>query len=129
MASVQILSPQQLEQQLSLLRSLLAGLPNSIPASNEHYRLSSYLPSEEDINTYGEEGAVNHDLEVIFCPQSRQHGPIHLQERGEGLLAVSDVLRKYTAKFPDSVILQKWIFDLAEAAKREGAVSHIIYMF
>lgn len=125
MDPVQLLLGIELDERLTTLNSLLIGLPDSIPASDSRYNFTGYAPSEDDKGLYGEEGALNHDLEVIFCPQSCQNGPIELTERGLGLRAVVGVLREFLKRFPASAILQKWVADLISAAKQSGAVNSL----
>ena len=46
-----------------------------------------------------EEGALNHALEIIFCPGGRQRGPITFKERGPGLVAIVGRLRMAVAAY------------------------------
>jgi hypothetical protein len=63
----------------------------------------------------GEEGAINRELEIRLG--SRSMGPLVLNERGPGMIALADVLGKYLAKYPESVILEKWVSDMTEYAE------------
>lgn len=118
--SVRILSSEELEVKLLQLRCALSTLPASVPYSNQCYNFTVFGLFEEDIEDYGRQGAVNHILEVTFCPNGRKNEPIQLKERGPGLEAVVDVLAQYTSEFPTDTVLQKWIDDLLEAAIRTG---------
>ena len=105
--------------QLENLQNLLQNLPDTIPTSAMLYNFLGYTPDLEKLELYGSEEAVlNQALEVAFAPQGRKPGecPFILLEKGGGLVAVVDVLRKYIAKYPDSAILQKWVEDLTKAA-------------
>ena len=122
-APVRTLDATQLDQQLILLRSLLLGLPPSIPEGTQFYNFKYFSVIPDEVDFYGEAGAVNHSLELIFCPGKRVTEPIQFHERGSGLVAVTETLRAYTAKFPEDNVLQKWILDLITAAEHAGAVS------
>ncbi len=113
--AVCILDRKELEACLSQLRRCLEELPRGLP--DNMYNFQHFEPSEEDVDKYGRQGALNHALEVTFCPGGRQQGPFSLAGRGPGLLAVVDVLSKYTAEFPQDAMLQKWVLDLTEAAQ------------
>ncbi|TFY58563.1 hypothetical protein EVJ58_g6337 [Rhodofomes roseus] len=120
---VRVLSIAELNKALLVLSRLLKGLPATIPLSNDHYNFETYAPSEASLELCEcEDGAVNRDLECTFCPQGRTNG-IVLQERGPGLETVTKVLRMYTTKYPQNVVLQKWITDLSAAARAHGAAA------
>lgn len=120
--AVRILNAKEVASQLAELHALLLGLPETVPKGNQHYLFEAYSTLDEEVQDFGEEGALNHSLQVIFCPGGRSAGPVQFKEQGRGLVAVVDVLRTYIEKFPASVVIQKWIFDLIEAAKSIGAV-------
>lgn len=122
---VHLMNAQEVEERLSLLHLGLSSLPLSIPKSNQYYFFDVFAPDPEKVEDFGEEGAVNHALEVAFCPDSRKSGPIVFKECGTGLDAVVDVLRKYIEKFPYSAVLQKWIIDLEAAVQAVQAVQAV----
>ena len=93
---VSILAGPEREGLLQKLGELLRKLPIETSQMTQHYNFVNYSPSEEKVADFGEAGALNNDLEVIFCPQGRQSGPIRLAERGPGLEAIVDVLRRFT---------------------------------
>ena len=96
-------------------------LPASIPTANQFYDFRAFGLSSGEVQAYGPEGAVNHALEVAFCPFG-QENVITLKERGPGLEAVVDVLRKYNSEYWGNAVLQKWVFDLTEAALRASGM-------
>ncbi|EIW76615.1 hypothetical protein CONPUDRAFT_84591 [Coniophora puteana RWD-64-598 SS2] len=109
-------------QLLADLRSYLETLPDNLPITSK-INFAYYQPNDVDIKDKGYEGAVNHALEMAFCPQSRRDGPIVLKERGPGLVAVVDVLqdtiakcRAQSEKSSDSAIMLKWARDLIHQA-------------
>lgn len=113
---VSLLPLDEVDKRLHNLRDLLQNLPPTVPTSSVWYNFQKYTPDPEKVDRYGsEESAVNQALEVILCPGGRG-SLIRFKERGPGLVAVVDVLKKYIHAFPNSEMLQKWIFDLTEAA-------------
>lgn len=113
--SVKILTKAAVNKHLAQLKVLLCGLQSTLPFGDTLYNFVNYQPHVEDCSNYNEAGAVNHDLEVMFCPAGRQSGPIELRKRGNGLVAVVEVLRECTTTYPnDVVLLHKWIVDLTE---------------
>lgn len=119
---VRILAGPEREALLQRLRNLLHGLPKNIPEGCKYYNFKDFSPSQDKVEDFGAAGALNNELEVVFCPLGRQKGPVVLKERGAGLEAIVDVLRRFTAEFPTDAVLQKWIFDLIDAAEHAGTV-------
>jgi hypothetical protein len=121
MAPVEVLSTTEILRKLNNLRALIRGLPESLPL-DAYQSFLAYNPSEDLIEDYGDEvSAVNRDLEVGLCPKGRMNGLV-LVGRGPGLAAVVEVVARFLRKYPDNVILQKWLQDLFEAAEKAGAV-------
>lgn len=112
--TVRLLTSKEMQTKLRSLGSLLANLSDSLPLNPGHYNFVGFSPSSEAVDDFGEEGALNHALEIAFG--SRAKGPIQLRGRGNGLCAVVVVLEKYIARSPKSAILQKWVEDLITAA-------------
>ncbi len=104
---VALLNTTEIRPYLSRLEALLKGLPESITLGQQFYNFTYFGVSEEDKEDYGEDGALNYALEILFCPAGRQKVPIVYRERGTGLVAVVNVLRTAIDKSPNSVILQK----------------------
>ena len=117
MTTVVILPLPAIEKEIKHLHALLKTLPDDLPLSTGHYNFSDYAPDPENVDDYGDDGAVNRDLEVTFCPGGRIDGPLTFRERGPGLEAISGTLWHYIQKYPQNVVLQKWVFDLIDAAK------------
>ncbi|KAF8601838.1 hypothetical protein BDV93DRAFT_509688 [Ceratobasidium sp. AG-I] len=89
----------------SFLRTVLAALPLPIlQPSTLDFRL--YTPSQHGIEkTETVNGAVNDDLESMLG--LKVHG-LTLCESGPGVVALADVLERYTKEFPDDVVLGLW---------------------
>ncbi|KAF8451152.1 hypothetical protein L210DRAFT_3640229 [Boletus edulis BED1] len=104
-------APANLQLYLSHLPDSL-HLPEPIQAT---YPFDLFEISPEDLEDYGETGAVNRELEIAFG--SRHNGPIVFVERGPVLVQVVDILRTYLQKDPNSAVLQKWVDDLTTSAK------------
>ena len=73
---VSVLAGPEREGLLQKLGELLRKLPIETSQMTQHYNFVNYSPSEEKVADFGEAGALNNDLEVIFCPQGRQSGLI-----------------------------------------------------
>ena len=119
-APVTVLNRDQLEDRLAELYSRLKALPEGLPG--DVYEFRGFEITEEESEDLGRSGALNRTLERTFCPQGRVNGPFTLKGQGEGLLAVVDVLSRFTAEFPNDVVLQKWIDDLIQAAKHTSVM-------
>src|SRR5436189_2290388 len=111
--SVIILGPAELAEALRKLRWALSNLPDSLPDGSPFYSFATFTWDPEKEEDFGSvESAINHAFEIIFCPLGRRSGPITLKGRGPRLVAIVDILETQTKAFPQSAILQKWIFDL-----------------
>lgn len=83
---------------LDTLQHLFHHLPPSIPEEpafgSRFAGMHDYYPDPDAVDLYGsEQGALNHDLEILFG--RRDQGPVQLLERGAGLEAVVGFLKKY----------------------------------
>jgi len=114
----------EIEDQLETLKILLLTFPDSVPNGNQFYCFGDFELDPNKVEDFGgADCTVNHALEITFCPQGRRDGPIILKEKGPGLVSVVDVLDNWIQAYPDLAVLQKWVFDLIDAAKHLGAVS------
>ena len=120
---VRVLNSEEVTSELSRLSSLLKKLPLNLPSGRQFYDFDNFSVSPEDEEDYGADGAINRAFEDTFCPGGRQMTSIVFKERGPGLEAVVRVLDKAIKSFPHSVVLQKWIFDLCQAAENQTSVS------
>ena len=117
MAKVWCLTHEELQRHLEDLCINFLTLSRYLPTvegSDTIYQFQGYKPTQESID---EEGALNWELEITFCPQER-HNPIVLKETGPSLEAVVDVLDKWTEKFPKSMVLQECVNDLITATEQ-----------
>jgi hypothetical protein len=108
----------KLKTDLAQLHLYLNNLSRSIPCpapGSSQYRFETFAPDPEWVTDIGEEGAVNRELEVRLG--SRAVGPVVLKERGPGITALPVALERYLTKYPDSVLLRKWLEDLLVLAK------------
>jgi hypothetical protein len=108
---------------LKVLTALFHALPSTLP--NNVYAFHEFSASTdisaEDIDDYGSvEGALNHYLECKLAPRGRKDG-VQLLGRGPGLEAVVKILDTYITLHPENVLLQKWVDDLEDAARRAGS--------
>jgi hypothetical protein len=98
----------------------LRHLPKSISAEPDYYSnvFTAYAPDVEWIELTGtQQGAVNHDLEVIFGDCA--HGHIQFKSRRESLEAVVSVLVTFiNSQSAEEGLLLKWVEDLIAAAKQ-----------
>ncbi|KAL5512313.1 hypothetical protein ACEPAG_3305 [Sanghuangporus baumii] len=117
--SVRVLPPEELEEELQELTRRLTCLAGNVLDGNEHYNFQNFVYDATEADDIGEEGAVNHALEVILAPKGRGNG-IEFTEKGPGLTAVVDVLRYYNNKYERNAVLQKWVHDLLDAAIKSG---------
>jgi hypothetical protein len=109
----------EIDRALSYLQSLLSQLPDTVPTSSVLYNFIAFAPDPDKVELYGAvEVAVNNALEITFAPNGRQEGscPFTLLEKGPGLVAVVEVLRKTLTELPTSAIMIKWVEDLTKAA-------------
>ncbi|KAG9022111.1 hypothetical protein FRB95_000740, partial [Tulasnella sp. JGI-2019a] len=83
----------------------------------------------EDLSHYGtEQGALNHDLEIIVGPHDK--GPVQFPERGPSLGGVVPLLKYIDGTSKEQGLLIKWGDDLTEAAKAAClAANHVIPPF
>ena len=79
MAAVECLTQEQAQSCLEDLKIGLLTLHHYLPIGNQYYNFETYKPEPEAVQDYGAEGALNRDLENIFCPKGRA-GPICLKE-------------------------------------------------
>ncbi|KIK79797.1 hypothetical protein PAXRUDRAFT_122397, partial [Paxillus rubicundulus Ve08.2h10] len=107
-----------LKQRLDTLKHYLANLPDTLPLPEPGlatYNFGLFDVSAEEIDNYGEVGAVHRQLEISFGTQC--NGPIVFTEHGPELVDVVEVLNTYLLKDPASAILQKWVDDLTVSAE------------
>jgi hypothetical protein len=120
MASVRVLTAHEIARDLASLDALLRGLPAALPL--DVYEFDSFALDPDRVEDYGSPAAAfNRQLEVTLCPRGRING-FELCGRGPGIESIVPLLRDFIAQFPQDCTLQKWIADIADAAKRAGAV-------
>ena len=70
-------------------------------------RLVNFTPDKNWLEDVGEEGAVNRELELALgCRDDNNTFPI--QERGHSIEALANILEKYLAIYPSSILLMSW---------------------
>ena len=87
-----------------------------MPRGCQYHNFTSFAPGPEEVETHGMDGAFNRALELSFG--SPHAAAIKFKDRSPGLVAVVDQLQKFTSQFPSNMVLQKWITDLIDCAKR-----------
>ena len=78
------------------------------------YNFQDFGLDKDWVESVGEEGALNRELKVRLGSQC--NGPITLCEHGPGVIALADELETYLEKYPNSVILVKWLDDMITSA-------------
>ena len=119
-------------KQLAHLQHLLENLPDSIPHHDLTSSQYSFIISDDEVETYGDEtSATNHRLEVTFGSRSSTDGIVPIQERGPGICAVVPFLEKCPL---DDVRIELWIENLCSSAEKlyaeageEVSVFHLLY--
>ena len=89
METVKCLTPDELQSHLEDLKIILLTLPRYLPVENEFYNFRGCTPEPKSVQDYGEEGALNQDLENTFCPKGR-HEPIVPKEVGPATEKAND---------------------------------------
>jgi hypothetical protein len=109
---------------LSELRILLSNLPKTLGLPSRSKTIYPFVGFELDpelLDRTGDEvGALNEQLKGAFGWKSRTTGDgiIPILERGEHICAVVDVLEKYMDRNPANAVLEKWVADITEGAKK-----------
>jgi hypothetical protein len=68
--AVELHTLSDIEDQLETLKILLLNLPDSVPDGDQFYHFANFKPDPEKVEDFGgEDCAVNHTLEIAFCPQ------------------------------------------------------------
>ena len=116
-----------MDEKISQLHIYLEHLPTSLPSSDllgSYAWLLNFTPDEDWLKDIGEKGAVNWELELALgCQDDNNTFPI--QERGHCIKALANILEKYLAIYPNSVLLMKWLDAAHSSAKQciNGVVS------
>ena len=105
---------------LAYLELLLNGLPDTLPFRSEDdstYKFHRFWLDDDDVKDLEIPGAANRQLECRLGPRTARNDTYILKERGPGLTPLVRVLKQYTGKFPDNILLQKWVADSCRAAE------------
>jgi len=66
--AVELCTPAEIEDHLKTLKILL-GLPDTVPNGSQLYNFTHFVPDPDKVEDFGgEDCAVNHALEIAFCP-------------------------------------------------------------
>ena len=109
-----------MEKKISQLRIYLEHLPTTLPtshASDSYSRLLNFTLDETWLEAIGEEGAVNRELELALGGRD-DNNTFLIQERGHRIKALANILEKYLAIYPNSVLLTKWLDAAHTSAKQ-----------
>ena len=67
--AVKLHTPAEIEDHLKTLEILLLDLLDSIPDGSQFYNFAHFVPDPDKVEDFGgEDCAVNHALEITFCP-------------------------------------------------------------
>ncbi|KAG9022654.1 hypothetical protein FS837_006243 [Tulasnella sp. UAMH 9824] len=108
------LSPMALDK-LKLLEKQLNRLPTSLPSPPIQQSSYQWHLDSDFLNDEGIVAATNQMLERVM---SMRASGLTLREQGKGILGVVEVLNTALKDEPDNSIIEKWIDDITEAAKR-----------
>lgn len=109
-----------MDEKISQLHIYLEHLPTSLPSSDplgSYARLLNFTPDEDWLKDIGEEGAVNRELELALGRRD-DNNTFPIQERGHCIEALANILEKYLAIYPNSVLLMKWLDAAHSSAKQ-----------
>ena len=84
--AVKLCIPTEVEIHLETLKVIFLGLPDTAPNGSQFYSFMHFIPDWEKVKDFGgKDCAVNHALEIVFCPQGHQDEPIILKEEAQAL--------------------------------------------
>lgn len=105
------------------LRQYLQALPQALPlpdVTSPVNQLLNFALDPEWVEDIGEEGAVNRQIEAAlheYLPRN-DAGIFFIKHRGPAIEALADVLGIWLEKYPGSTILQLWLTNAVESAKK-----------
>ena len=103
-------------ERLEYLKSLLEGLPESLPHCDLQSTSYHFFISDEEVDDYGDEvSATNHRLEVVFGSRNATGGVVPIKERGPGICTLIPFLAKYSLVADARIEL--WIENLCCSAE------------
>ncbi|KAF8981148.1 hypothetical protein BDQ17DRAFT_1394259 [Cyathus striatus] len=116
---------------ISTLKAYINALPASMPLPEDGASVLQFLDFSLDnewIEDAGEEAAINCALKVAFkdyLPRNDK-GIFYITHRGPALSAFAEKLEQFISRFPDNLILKKWLVDgvnsVAACLKANGAL-------
>ncbi|KAG2072972.1 hypothetical protein BDR04DRAFT_1141453 [Suillus decipiens] len=113
------LTPAEFQGILEYLRILLQNLPTALPVSSaftsKYLAFLSFTIDAELLDRTGSEiGALNEQFKQIFGWQTRTTGSgiVAIEERGEAICAVVDVLEDFHVRYPTDNVIKKWAVDI-----------------
>ena len=108
-----------MDKKFNQLRIYLKNLPATLPTADAlgpYARLVNFTPDKNWLEDVGEEGAVNRELELALGRQD-DNNTFPIQERGHSIEALANILEKYLAIYPSSVLLMNWLDAVHTSAK------------
>ncbi|KAG1734372.1 uncharacterized protein EDB91DRAFT_1146790 [Suillus paluster] len=113
------LTPAEFQGILEYLRILLQNLPTALPVgsafTSKYLAFLSFTIDAELLDRTGSEiGALNEQFKQIFGWQTRTTGSgiVAIEERGEPICAVVDVLENFHVRYPTDNVIKKWAVDI-----------------
>ncbi|KAG1729099.1 uncharacterized protein EDB91DRAFT_1160234 [Suillus paluster] len=113
------LTPAEFQGILEYLRILLQNLPTAFPVgsafTSKYLAFLSFTIDAELLDRTGSEiGALNEQFKQIFGWQTRTTGSgiVAIEERGEPICAVVDVLEDFHVRYPTDNVIKKWAVDI-----------------
>ena len=108
-----------MDKKFNQLHIYLKNLPATLPTADAlgpYAWLVNFTPDKNWLEDVGEEGAVNRELELALGRQD-DNNTFPIQERGHSIEALANILEKYLAIYPSSVLLMNWLDAAHTSAK------------
>ncbi|KAG1800735.1 uncharacterized protein HD556DRAFT_1438734 [Suillus plorans] len=113
------LTPAKFQGILEYLRILLQNLPTALPVgsafTSKYLAFLTFMIDTELLDRTGSEiGALNEQFKQIFGWQTRTTGSgiVAIEERGEPICTVVDVLEDFHVRYPTDNVIKKWAVDI-----------------
>ncbi|KAJ7513225.1 ribonuclease H-like domain-containing protein [Mycena galericulata] len=105
-----------------LLKLYMNNLPYELPYAATGSRINKLLDFSLDpawVSEIGEAMTVNREIEAAMFDFGARNdeGIFNITSRGPGIESLADILQEWLEKYPDALILKKWVDDATASAK------------